>query len=135
MKLLPPSNEVWGKVVFLHPRVILYTGGLGSGLDADSPRVGQTPLGLGRPPPMQTPLGLGRPPQVGQTSRGCRPPRVGQTPWGWAGLPWMQTPRGWADPPPPPIRSTSGRYASYWNAHLFKNWLELMKEFLNHLHS
>ena len=55
------------------------------------------------PPRMQNPLGsppgLGDPPGLG------RPPR-------------MQTPRGWADPPPP-IRSTSGRYASYRNAYLF----------------
>ena len=27
LKLLPPSNEVWGKVIFLHQFVILFTGG------------------------------------------------------------------------------------------------------------
>ena len=26
-KLLPPANEVWGKVIFLHLSVILFTGG------------------------------------------------------------------------------------------------------------
>ena len=25
---LPPENEVWGKVIFLHPFVILFTGGV-----------------------------------------------------------------------------------------------------------
>ena len=28
MKLLPPATEVWGKVIFLHLSVILFTGGV-----------------------------------------------------------------------------------------------------------
>ena len=47
---LPPANEVWGKVMFLHLCVILFTGG------STSREVvciqGQTPSsGVGRPPP------------------------------------------------------------------------------------
>ena len=41
---------------------------------------------------------------------GCRPPTLMQT------HTWMQAPP--PDTHPPPIQSTSGRYASYWNAHL-----------------
>ena len=40
---LPPENEVWGKVMFLHLCVILFTGGGGSAqrpLDADPHGVG-----------------------------------------------------------------------------------------------
>ena len=32
---LPPANEVWGKVIFLHMSVILFTGGVSAPLDAD----------------------------------------------------------------------------------------------------
>ena len=74
--LLPPANEVWGKVIFLHLSVILFTGG------------GEVP---GQVPPGQVhPLG-------------------------------RYTPR--ADAPPSAVHaeilSTSGQYASYWNAFLF----------------
>ena len=63
--------------------------GLADPLDADRCRVGQTPPGLGRPPP-----------------------RVGQTlPQSWADPPGLGR-------PPHPIRSASGQYASYWNAYL-----------------
>ena len=47
--LLPPANEVWGKVIFLHLFVILFTGGSASVHD-------------GIPPPDQAPSGT-RPPQ------------------------------------------------------------------------
>ena len=92
MKLLPPANEVWGKVMFLHLCVILYTGRGGSALDADPPGLGRLPwgwadpLGLGRPPRLgkppvdADPPQLGRPPGVEQDSPGCRLPEVGQTP-------------------------------------------------------
>ena len=79
--------------------------------DTDPPR--QTPW-------MQTSLGWTDPPiQISPDADPpgwADPPGVGQTPP-------MQTlpdadPRGLADPPFP-ILSTSGRYASYWNAYLF----------------
>ena len=65
--LLPPTNKVWGKVMFLHLSVILFT------------------VGRGYTPPMQTPSGrhpLGRHPLVdtpwqtppGQTPPGRHPP-------------------------------------------------------------
>ena len=83
------------------------------------PRTGQIPPDQADPPQEQadTPPGTGR-----------HPPRNRQTP------PWnRQTPPPQADHPPPrpgrpphqeadsSIRSTSGRYASYWNAFLFYN--------------
>ena len=71
--LLPPANEVWGKVIFLHLSVILFTGG----------------------GPWQVPPGQVHP--LGRYS-----PR--------------------ADAPPSAVHaeilSTSGQYASYWNAFL-----------------
>ena len=82
-------NEVVAKVIFLHLSVILFTGGPAS-------------VHAGMPPPS----GPGRPPQTRQT-----PPPVPQP-----GRPPDQ-----ADTPPEAdsrIRSTSGRYASYWNAFL-----------------
>ena len=48
---LPPANEVWGKVVFLHLCVILFTGG------------GGLPISL-----------VGRP-EGGWEASGCRPPQ------------------------------------------------------------
>ena len=96
MEVITGRIEVVAKVMFLHVSVILSTGG---GLQA-----GRTPPGPGRPPPRpgRTPLGPGR------------PPRTRENP-----------PPDQADPQQPPreadsrIRSTSGRYASYWNAFLF----------------
>ena len=114
---LPPANELWGKVMFLHLCVILFTEGEGvcptlpgcwldrPPMDADSPgcgrppRVGKTPRGWEEPLDSD-PLELGRPPnadppRVGQTPPRCRPsPGVGQTPR-------MQTPHGFGRPPAP----------------------------------
>ena len=89
---LPPAKEVWGKVMFLHLCVILFTGG-----------------GRSVQPP-------------------CR-----QTWGGWTD-PTVQTPLD-ADPPvqtPLPgciqrERSTSGRYASYFNSYLFKIFIANFK--------
>ena len=83
--LVPPANEVWGKVIFLHLSVILFKGGV----PGQVPPGKYTPL-AGTPPGRYTPQQV-HPQQV---------------------------------PPPGPathagIRSTSGRYASYWNAFLF----------------
>ena len=88
------------KVMFLHVCVILFTGG---GL-----RAGRTPPGQEEPPwAGRTPPGPGRPP-----SRENPPDQA-------------DPPPDQADTTPPPheadsrIQSTSGRYASYWNAFLF----------------
>ena len=82
-------QQSWGKVMFVHVSVILFTGGC----------LPQCMLGYTHP--------LGRHlPWVGPPGRHA--PIPGQTPPG-------QTPPHsacW-------IRSTSGRYASYWNAILF----------------
>ena len=75
-RFLPPAKEVWGKVIFLHLSVILFTRGGGvSG---------------------QVPPGRYTPGQVHPPGRYSPSPSV----------------HAW-------IRSTSGRYASYWNAFLF----------------
>ena len=90
----------WGKVMFLQASVILLTGGYLTPPGADPPRAHTPPHSRPpprtRPPPEQTPPEQTTPPQ----SRTCFPP-------------------------PPQracceIRSTRGRYASYWNAILFK---------------
>ena len=75
-KLLPPANEVWGKVIFLHLSVILFTGGQGV--------------------PRQVPPRQVHPGQVHHPAL-------------HAG-----------------IRSTSGRYAFYWNAFLLSINLKII---------
>ena len=55
--LLPPANEVWGKVMFLHLSVILFTGGGGSApLHAGIHSPGRDTT-LGRHPLGRNPLG------------------------------------------------------------------------------
>ena len=84
------------------------------------PGTRETPLGPGRHPPgpgRHTPRGTGRhtPPGPGR-----HPPGPGRSPRDQA-----DTPQDQGDPPPreadSSIQSTSGRYASYWNAFLFIN--------------
>ena len=60
--LLPPANEVWGKVIFLHLSVILFTGGV----------PGQVHLPPGTPPARYTPgsVHAGR---YGQQAGGTHP--------------------------------------------------------------
>ena len=66
---LPPANEVWGKVIFLHLFVILFTGGVSASVHAgippprsrhppgaDTPLGVDTPLGADTPPPAQSML-------------------------------------------------------------------------------
>ena len=64
---LPPANEVWGKVIFLHLSVILSTGGRGSTW-AGTPHWHVHPLGRYTPwagiPPAGTPPGRYTPWQV-----------------------------------------------------------------------
>ena len=88
-------NEVLAKVIFLHLFVILFTGGGGSGKE--------NPPGLGEHPP-----GMENPPRPDTSS-----PRRQTPPW--------RPPQAWRPPREADsgIRSTIGRYASYWNAFLF----------------
>ena len=127
----------WAKVMFLQASVILSTGGgvsasVHAGIHpprADTPLPEQAPLSR-QSPRADTPLGADNP--------------LEETPPG-ADTPWDQTPPGvdtpqsrhppeqtpqsrhplGTDPPPPGadsgIRSTSGRYASYWNAFLLNH--------------
>ena len=83
--------------MFLHLSIILFTGGRGSAQppDAGHPNADPPPQGWAGPPDADPPP-LGRPSQM-------------QTPLGLGRSPRCR----------PPIWSTSGRYASYWNAYLF----------------
>ena len=118
-QLLPPANEVWGKVIFSVARVKnsvcrgeylgryppgRYTPGRYTSLGRYTPQ-SRYPLGRYTPPEQVNPLGRYTPRQAG-TPRADTPPR--------AGTPWAGTLEIW---------SMSGRYASYWNAFLlFKEW-------------
>ena len=90
--LLPPANEVWGKVIFLHLFVILFTGGLPHCM------LGYTPQQ--QTPPEQTPPEQTHHPLGADTPLGSRHPPGHSACW--------------------EIRATSGRYASYWNVFLLK---------------
>ena len=105
--LLPPANVVCESYI-LHVSVILSTGGV----------LPQCMLGY-HPPEQTTPPGADTPqsrhPPEADTPRSRHPPE--QTP------PWEQTPPREqtlprVDTPRWEIRSTRGRYASYWNANL-----------------
>ena len=48
IQYLPPANEVWGKVIFLHLSVILFTGGPAS-VHAGMPSTEQIPRGSRHP--------------------------------------------------------------------------------------
>ena len=118
---LPPANEVWGKVIFFAP--VCHSVHRGGEVSGQEPPSRYTPLGRYTPwtgtppgrytPPAGTPPGRYTPPQA------CTPLPPGRY------TPWTGT------PPPPPmhagIRSTSGRYASYWNAFLFLDVIFLTK--------
>ena len=105
--LLPPANEVWGKVICLQA-CVCPQGGVPDQvpppeqtlpLKQTPSRTRYTPLGPGAPP---HPLGPGAPPH---------PPGPDTNP-GTTYTPWRRA--CWE------IRSTRGRYASYWNAILLK---------------
>ena len=96
--LLPPANEVWGKLIFWQACVIP------SVLSSVHGQEGGAVVGF--------PAGI-----TGHMTggRGGLPPGDGV---------YIQRGGGWADPPLSEhwrIRSTNGRYASYWNAFLFMN--------------
>ena len=113
----------WGKVMFLQASVILLTGGVSASVHAGIPH----PLGADTPPPQadipppraDTPPSKQTPPQE-QTPPGADPPE--QTPTR-ADPPRSRHPPGSRHPPRCracwEIRSTRGRYTSYWNAILF----------------
>ena len=96
-KLLPPANEVWGKVMFLHMSVILSTGG--GGLCMMS-------LPVQLPGPMFLPEDL--------CPEGTLP----------EGSLFRGSCQGYHPDRDPPHMGKSGRYTSYWNAFLlsFLNW-------------
>ena len=98
---LPPANEVWGKVIF--SRVFVKNsvhGGLPQCMLGY-----HTPMGPGTPPRPDIPL----PPGPGSAPDQAPPE---QTPTPGPGTPLRSA--YWE------IRSTSGRYASYWTAILFR---------------
>ena len=112
--------------MFLHVCVILFTGEGGFGVPDQAPPQDQagTPPGPGRNPPDQGGTPQTRPPP----GPGRNPPEPGRNtpPKDQAG-----TPPGPGRYPPQPadsgIRSTFGRYASYWNASLFRDTFSRLK--------
>ena len=118
--LLPPSNEAWGKIIFLHLSVILFTGGsTWAGTPWQVHCLGRyTPQQV--PPRQVHPPGRYNPPQQVQPPPGRYTPLAG-TPLGRY-TPRQVPPQASTTPPKvhAGIRSTSGRYASHWNAFLCK---------------
>ena len=74
--LLLPANEVWGKVIFLHLSVILFTGG---STWAGTPPGRYTLLGRYTSPGRYTTL-AGTPPQAGSPPPGRFTPQAGTPP-------------------------------------------------------
>ena len=116
--LLPPANEVWGKVIFLHLSVILFTGG---GTWACTPPTAGTPPGqvppwVGTPPGQVHPPGRYTPnppagtPPCRYTPAGTLPPLQAGTPQQVP--PWQVPPGGYTTRAgTPPSRYTPlGRY-------------------------
>ena len=109
---LPPTNEVWGKVIFLHLFVILFTGGsawAGTSPGRYTPQDQVHPQGSGTAPGTRYP-----PDQVPPWTR-YTPPRPGTPPDQVHPLDQVHPPGSsacWE------IWATSGWYASYWNAFL-----------------
>ena len=106
-QFLPPANEVWGKDMFLHVSVILFTGRGVSGTPRAGTRPGQVHPPAGTPPGRCNPLRQVHPPGRYTPLRQVPP---------FAGRSGRYTPPAMHAG----IRSTSGRYASYWNAFLFQ---------------
>ena len=101
-KLLPPANEVWGKVIFLHLFVILFTGGMpgpGGGVWLGGLLPGGC-LILGG----SAPRGVSAPGGVPGPGEGCLLP----------GGAWWRPPRE---------GQCCVQYASYWNAFLLWEWI------------
>ena len=124
LSIITGRNEVVAKVMFLHVCVILFTGGVSR---------------QGEPPQWETPPGRENPPGQGDTPPSRHPPGPNppQDHPPWAGRPPPeQTPPHVTRPPLPgpdrppeadsSIQSTSGRYASYWNAFSFGYYYPLL---------
>ena len=122
--LLLPTNEVWGKLMFSHLSVshCVHSGG---GVMMLLPVMDSTPPRTAPLPGQHHPLdNITTPEQhhpcetallLDSTSSILEPPPDSTTP-SWTAPPGQLPPRQHH----PPSRSTSGRYASYWNAFLFK---------------
>ena len=117
-------NEVSAKVIFSQACVMnsVHRGGvsapnLGGGAWSGTPPPGRhPPLQAGTPPPGRHPPSRQAPPlQAGTPPPGRHPPSR-QAPPLQAGPPSRQAPPPLSRQAPPRIRSTLGRYASYWNA-------------------
>ena len=100
---LPPANEVWSKVLFLHQFVILFTGGEQYLTRYPSRRPGTSPL-AGIPPLAGTPPLPGRytTPLAGTPPSRYPPWQVHHPPWQVP--PGRYTPLAGTPPPPPPPR-------------------------------
>ena len=101
--LLPPADEVWGKVIFLQLFVILFTGGVSR--EGGPPRR-RPPPGRRHPPEGEPPLERGTPPPWRENP----PPEGGTLPEG--GTPEGGPPEGgtpWKETTPPRRRHSPGR--------------------------
>ena len=118
---LPAATKLWPRLYFYTCLSFCPQGGVSR--QGESPQTGRTPPGRENPPGRETPPDQADPP-AGRTPPGQgEPHRTRQTP------PAGRKPPGQGEPPGPGrtppdqadsrIRSTSGRYASYWNAFLF----------------
>ena len=107
--LLPPQRS-WGRVMFSQACVIPFTGEvcLSACWDTTPPR--------SRNPPKQAPPDSRHPPRAETSSE--QAPLLEQTPPQQAAL---RSRPCWE------IRSTRGRYASYWNAILFSNVIKILR--------
>ena len=122
--LLPPANEVWGKIIFLHLFVILFTGG-GAWSWEGVPGPGGC-LVPGGGLLWEDAWSWGVPGPRGACQRVSAPGGA----WSWGvsapGGVWSQGGAWWR----PPDGYCCGRYASYWDAFLFT-----MLEKKTHKHS
>ena len=146
LSIITGRNEVVAKVMFLHVCVILFTGGVSRQGEPPPPRAGRTPPPSEKPPRQGEPPRAGRhPPGQGDTPLGRETPPPSRHPPGpnppqdhppGQGDPPEQTPPHVTRPPLPgpdrppeadsSIQSTSGRYASYWNAFSFGYYYPLL---------
>ena len=122
--LVTGRNEVVAKVIFLKVSVCPQGRRVSASVHAWMP---YPPGWRNHPPRWRTPQ-MEDPPDGDPPPRWRNPPN-GETPPdggppGWRPSPRMEKPPQWRNPPPreadSSIRSTSGRYASYWNAYLYK---------------